>query len=184
MRNPPDEAMLQRMVEGDNEALGALYDRYAGIVNAIARRILRDTTDAEDVVQTVFLQAWRQADRFDAGRGTVAAWLCTLTRTRALDALRRRSSRREIPRDEVRETARTPTRVEPMAVQQALCSLPGHQRQTLELAYYEGLTQVEIAERLGQPLGTIKTRARTALQRLRSILETSGASVGDGLVGQ
>jgi RNA polymerase sigma-70 factor (ECF subfamily) len=175
MEKIPDDRILQRLVNGDTEALADLYDRYAAVVCGIARRILKDGNAAEDVVQTVFLQVWRQADRYDAARGTVVAWLCTLARTRALDALRKRSSRRENLRDVVHEATHVPTALDRLAVHQALDSLSASQRLTLELAYFEGLTQVEIAQQLGQPLGTVKTRARTALQRLRSLLETRAA---------
>ncbi len=175
MVNSPADAILKRIVEGDREALGELYDRYSGVVNGIARRILRDSGDAEDVVQTVFLQVWRQARRYDANRGPVAAWLCTLARTRALDALRTRASRRESVHDMSREPTGTTLATEHLAIHQALHALPDRHRLALELAYFEGLTQVEIAERLGEPLGTVKTRARAALKGLRVMLAGVGA---------
>jgi RNA polymerase sigma-70 factor (ECF subfamily) len=179
MTTPPAGNVVQRLAQGDATALGELYDRYAGIVNGIARRILKDSGEAEDVVQTVFIQAWQQAHCYNGERGTVAAWLCNLARTRALDALRSRLSRREASRDVVAEAGRVPVTEEMVAVQQALGRLPVGQRQTIELAFYEGLTQVEIAERLGQPVGTVKTRARAALKRLRTALEPLGALRGE-----
>jgi RNA polymerase sigma-70 factor (ECF subfamily) len=164
------ETLLRRLAAGDHRALGELYDLYAGLVNALALRIVKDAAEAEDVVQEVFVQAWRQADRFDAARGTPEAWLCMMARTRALDRLRRRASRREEPEEAAPRPVDTPRTVESLAVRRALESLSPEQRRALELAYYEGLTQSEIAERLGEPLGTIKTRIRTAMIRLREAL--------------
>jgi RNA polymerase sigma-70 factor (ECF subfamily) len=165
----PQDLVL-RLAAGDTKALAEFYDRYAGLVNALALRILRDSADAEDVVQEVFLQAWRQADRFDPRRGTPEAWLCTIARTRALDRLRRRVSRREEPAEAAPAPTQVPRAVEGLAVRKALASLSPDQRTALELAYYEGLTQTEIAARLDTPLGTIKTRIRTAMIRLREAL--------------
>jgi RNA polymerase sigma-70 factor (ECF subfamily) len=162
--------VVRRLAAGDPAALAEFYDRFAGLVNALALRILRDTGDAEDVVQEVFLQAWRQADRFDPARGTPEAWLCTIARTRALDRLRRRASRREDPSESAPPLASLPRNVEALAVREALRELSQDQRRALELAYFEGLTQTEIAARLGEPLGTIKTRIRTAMIRLRESL--------------
>src|SRR5215468_1651491 len=99
MPPPSSQALLTRLAAGDQQALGEFYDLYAGLVNGLALRILRDTSDAEDVVQEVFVQVWRQASRFDPSRGTAEAWLCTIARTRALDRLRRRTARREEPSD-------------------------------------------------------------------------------------
>lgn len=162
--------LVRRLAGGDQAALAEFYDLFAGLVNALALRILRDTSDAEDVVQEVFLQAWRQAERFDPARGTPEAWLCTIARTRALDRLRRRTSRREDPVEAAPASADVPRNEERLAVRKAVLALSPDQRRALELAYYEGLTQTEIASRLGQPLGTIKTRIRTALFRLREAL--------------
>lgn len=162
--------LVARLAAGDAQALAEFYDRYAGLVNGLALRILRDAADAEDVVQEVFLQAWRQADRFDAQRGTPEAWLCTIARTRALDRLRRRASRREDPPEAAPAHAETPRPVEALSVRAALAALSDGQRRALELAYFEGLTQTEIAARLDEPLGTIKTRIRTAMMRLREAL--------------
>jgi RNA polymerase sigma-70 factor (ECF subfamily) len=172
--------VIRRLAAGDEKALRLLFDRYAGLVNGLALRILRNDADAEDVVQAVFLQAWRQADRYDAGRGTPAAWLCTMARTRALDLLRRRVSRKEEPCDIASGSMSAPGFVERLAVQQALAGLSTNQRQALELAYYEGLTQAEISERLATPLGTVKTRIRTALIRLREMFGSSDAAVSHG----
>jgi RNA polymerase sigma-70 factor, ECF subfamily len=162
--------LLRRLAEGDAQALGAFYDAYAGLVNGLALRILRDQSEAEDVVQEVFVQAWRQAGRFDPARGTPEAWLCTIARTRSLDRLRRRAARREDPGDAAPAPTGQPRTEEALAVRAALEGLSPDQRRALELAYYEGLTQSEIAHRLGEPLGTIKTRIRTAMLRLRETL--------------
>jgi RNA polymerase sigma-70 factor (ECF subfamily) len=164
------EKLMRRLAAGESSALGELYDLFAGRTNALALRILRNTQEAEDVVQEVFLQAWRQAGRFDARRGSVEAWLLTMARTRAVDRLRRRSSRREAPSETAVAATEPPATEEALAVRKALEGLTPDQRQALELAYYDGLTQSEIATRLGQPLGTIKTRIRTAMGRLREVL--------------
>jgi RNA polymerase sigma-70 factor (ECF subfamily) len=159
------------MAAGDPSALGGFYDLFSGLAHALALRILRDRQEAEDVVQEVFMQAWRQADRFDLSRGTPEAWVCMMARSRALDRLRRRASRREEPEDAAPAPTLVPRNAEAIAVRDALHTLPAPQRRALELAYYDGLTQAEIAERLGEPLGTIKTRIRTAMIRLRDVLE-------------
>jgi len=164
------EELLRKLGKGDAQALGDFYDLYAGLVNGLALRILRDGAEAEDVVQEVFVQVWRQAQRFDPARGTAEAWLCTIARTRALDRLRRRTARREEPSDSTPGSTEVPRTEEAMAVRKALEGLTTDQRKALELAYYEGLTQTEIAARLGEPLGTVKTRIRTAMLRLREVL--------------
>jgi RNA polymerase sigma-70 factor (ECF subfamily) len=164
-------ALIRRLVSGDAQALCDIYDRYAGLVNALALRILRDAAEAEDVVQEVFVQIWRQASRFDPDRGSPEAWLCTIARTRALDRLRRRTARREEPSEAApAPVVLAPRNEEALAVRKALEVLSSDQRRALELAYYEGLTQSEIATHLGEPLGTIKTRIRTAMIRLRETL--------------
>ncbi len=172
------------MASGDGAALRALYDQHARGVFSLAVRILRSQQDAEDLVQEVFVQAWRQAIRYDPGRGTVAAWLLTQTRSRAIDKLRSRRARPEGAEVEgALEQQRDPAagadvevvRLEQAdAVRRALDGLPHPQRAALELAYYEGLTHVEIAERLEEPLGTVKTRIRQGLLRLRDALTTGG----------
>jgi RNA polymerase sigma-70 factor (ECF subfamily) len=159
------------MAEGDQGALGELYDRFAALANGIALRVLRDTAEAEDVVQEVFVQAWRQAARYDPGRGSPEAWLCTIARTRALDRLRRRAARREESDDGVVPGSSRPATEAGVAVRTALSGLPPEQRHALELAYWEGLTQTEIARKLGEPLGTVKTRIRSAMIRLRDTLK-------------
>jgi RNA polymerase sigma-70 factor (ECF subfamily) len=164
------EDILRKLRTGDAQALGDFYDLYAGLVNGLALRILRDAAEAEDVVQEVFVQVWRQAQRFDPTRGTAEAWLCTIARSRALDRLRRRTARREEPSESAPGSTEAPRTEEALVVRKALEGLTTDQRKALELAYYEGLTQTEIAARLGEPLGTVKTRIRTAMLRLREVL--------------
>jgi RNA polymerase sigma-70 factor, ECF subfamily len=174
-----DHAALARMANGDPDAVGELYDRLARPVYSIALRILRNSADAEDIVQDVFSQAWRQAARYDATRGTVAAWLLTLARSRAIDRLRSRRARPDdvaaeldpnIPDTGIAADLQIQSAQQVERVRAALEELPALQRIVLELAYYEGLTHVEIAERLEQPLGTVKTRIRQAMLRLRESL--------------
>jgi len=165
------EAAIRRMTLGDDGGLAELYARYAPLVTGIALGIVRDPADAQDVLQTVFLQAWCQADRYDASRGAPEAWLCTITRTRALDQLRRRAGRTKRPDATNLPHTAAPATVERLAVRRALSELSPRQRHALELAYYEGLTQSEIAARLGEPLGTIKTRIRGGMTRLRAALK-------------
>jgi RNA polymerase sigma-70 factor, ECF subfamily len=172
MTDRKGSAVLRRLAAGDSLALAEFYDAHAGLAYGLALRVLRDRSDAEDVVQEAFVQVWRQADRYDPERGTPQAWLCAIVRTRALDRLRRRVARRE--QEEVTEPAAsggTPDREGELAVRKALLSLSADQRRALELAYYEGLTQSEIARRLNEPLGTVKTRIRTGLAALRDRLE-------------
>lgn len=176
-----DAAIVARMAAGDESALGNLYDRWVDAVIALVARIVRDAPDAEEVVEVVFWQAWQQADRFAADRGTVGAWLLAMARSRSLDRLRSLRRRRdEQPADES-IFARQPAAGDPLSnldandraaqVTGALQGLPVEQREVLELAYFEGLSQTEIAERLALPLGTVKTRARLALRKLRDRLD-------------
>jgi RNA polymerase sigma-70 factor (ECF subfamily) len=175
-----DRDALARMVRGDPDALAEVYDRHARLLYSLALRIVRRPTDAEDVIQEVFSQVWRQAGRYDTLRGTVAGWLVMLTRSRALDRLRR--ERGEPPAGDIELASRDVMDPGAMVdlqlvdaeqaarVRRALEALPDTQRVPLELAYYDGLSQTAIAAQLGTPLGTIKTRMRQALLRLRDAL--------------
>jgi RNA polymerase sigma-70 factor, ECF subfamily len=175
-----DQAALRRMAQGDHSALAELYDRNARLVFSLALRILQNRADAEDVVQEVFAQVWTQAGRYDTTRGAVAAWMLTMARSRAIDRLRSRNSRPETPSETriVEDLPDTAPRqdldllsAEQVEIlQRALNELPIPQRMALELAYYEGLTHAEIADRLSEPLGTVKTRIRQAVIRLRESL--------------
>jgi RNA polymerase sigma-70 factor (ECF subfamily) len=175
-----DRTALECIARGDQDGLSALYDRHARPVYSLAFRILQDQGEAEDIVQEVFSQAWRQAAQYDVSRGAVAGWLFMLARSRAIDRLRARRVRREHASDDHQTASIVDPGVSPELqllsaeqigrVRGALESLPALQRATIELAYYEGLTHVEIAARLEQPLGTIKTRIRLALGKLRDSL--------------
>jgi RNA polymerase sigma-70 factor (ECF subfamily) len=176
-----DRLIVRRMAGGDHLALGELYDRHARLLYSLALRIVRERSDAEDVLQETFSQVWRQANRFEASRGTVVGWLVTVTRSRALDRLRQRRTQREGAADFDRVADSLPDRSRALDLQlvtaeqanrvrAALAALPDELRIPLELAYYEGLSQSEIAERLRTPLGTIKTRMRQTLLRLREAL--------------
>jgi RNA polymerase sigma-70 factor, ECF subfamily len=167
------------MARGDHDALAEIYDRYARLVYSLALRILRDQSDAEDVVQEVFSQAWRQAGRYESSRGNVIAWLLNLTRSRAIDRLRGRRSRPEAAGDAL--TLELPDLAQPIdemlalsgratQIRAAVEELSVLQRMAIELAFYEGLTHVEIAERLELPLGTVKTRIRQGLLKLKDRL--------------
>lgn len=179
-----DRETVQRMAEGDAEALAAVYDRHIRAVFGLAIRVLRDQGDAEDVVQEVFSQAWVQAKRYDATRGSVASWLLTITRSRAIDRLRSRRAKPdaaplqhetavvELPDPALGAEHHVLTAESAAQLRTALTALPLIQRVAIELAYFEGLTQSQIAERLEQPLGTVKTRIRTGLLKLREALTT------------
>ena len=173
-------ALIRRMAEGDREAFREFYDRYARQVHPFIVRIVRDPADAADVLQEVFWEAWQSAASYDPGRGSAEAWLFTRARTRAIDrvrAVRRRGETFVAPVDDRVAAAPTPGRDaaaqadDRRLVVGGLGQLPENQREVIELAYYGGLTQTEIAEHLKQPLGTVKTRIRLALEHLRGILE-------------
>jgi len=186
---PPsdDAALVARMRAGDERALGELYDRWEDAVRVCALSIVDEAAEAEDVVEDVFWQAWRQSGRFDAERGSVSAWLLTIARSRALDRARARRRSRETSGLEELEVSGVEASVaqsDPLVdaergersrmVRRALHDLPAEQRESLELAYFEGLSQTEIAARTGNPLGTVKTRMRLAMQKLRESLATLG----------
>jgi RNA polymerase sigma-70 factor (ECF subfamily) len=175
--------LVRRMAEGDRNAFARFYDRHARQVYPLILRITRDPADAADVLQEVFWEAWQGAASYDPGRGTPEAWIFMRARTRAIDkvrSVRRRSETFVAPADErVTAAAADPggdaaERAEDRGlVLGALGQLPEAQREVIELAYYGGLTQTEIAERLKQPLGTVKTRIRLGLERLREVLKRS-----------
>ena len=178
-----DQRSLQRVADGDSGGLGSLYDRHGRAVYSLALRILGDESDAEEVTQDVFAQAWRRAAQYDEARGTVAAWLLVMARTRSIDRFRARRVRPEgrVHDDDGLTLQQLPATAPDVAselmalergqrVRQALEALPFLQRVAIELAYFEGLSQREIAERLEQPLGTVKTRMRLGLLKLRDAL--------------
>jgi RNA polymerase sigma-70 factor (ECF subfamily) len=176
-----DEALVSLVASSDDEALAELYDRFGGVAYGLALRILRDDALAQDAVQDAFLGVWRTADRFLPERAKASTWILTLVHRRAVDLVRRENVRRGEPLEHAPEPA-APETVEGEAtlgfqrrvVQEALKGLPPEQREALELAYYGGLTQSQLAERLGQPLGTIKSRMFMGLARLCDLLAHAG----------
>ena len=175
-REPSDEQVLEAVGRGDDDALGVLYDRFGRLAFRLAFRIVRDRALAEDAVQEAFLAVWRSADAYKRERAKPSTWILTVVHRRAVDIVRREQSRRGEPLEVAPEPSAGPAdedavlRDRRAAVQAALTQLPGEQRQALELAYYGGLTQSELAERLGVPLGTVKSRMFAGLGRLRELL--------------
>jgi RNA polymerase sigma-70 factor (ECF subfamily) len=171
---PPDLTLVTAIRTGDQGAMAALYDRYSSIVYSVALRVLQDTAAAEDVLQDIFMQLWRNPGAFDASRGNMAAWLAVIARHRAIDALRRRKPEEDFENVIVSvepDLASDADRSRAMAkVREAFDSMAPPQRSALEMAYFEGLTHAEIAQKTGEPLGTIKTRIRTGLLSLRKVL--------------
>jgi RNA polymerase sigma-70 factor, ECF subfamily len=168
---------MERVVGRDETALAALYDRYAGMLSAVLNRILRDRQAAEEILQDIFYQLWRTAPDFDPSRGSLPGWLAVIARNRAISRLRRR--RPEQGEELLENTIVMPFNLETAVAQKELLGrvkrtldeLPKEQRATLELAYFEGLTHSEIAERTGDPLGTVKTRLRSAVETLKRKLQ-------------
>jgi RNA polymerase sigma-70 factor, ECF subfamily len=180
LRALDDASLVRRMAGRQAEAVAELHDRYAGMLLALGIRVLGNPSDAEEVVQEAFLQAWNQAANYDPSRSSVSTWLVLLARSRAIDRLR---SRRVGERAVVAAHAENPaTHTSPTGAQDVffrerrervgreLQGLPAEQRQVLELAFYEGLTQSEIAAKTGIPLGTVKTRTLLAMKKLRQAL--------------
>lgn len=178
--NADDVALVRRMVDSDETALGALYDQWSRALYSLVLHLLQDPDEAEDVVEETFWQAWRKASSYEPSRGAVSTWLLTIGRRRALDRLRARKRSREdldarnvfadLPSsdpDPYQDTENANLRE---SVRTALRGLPEEQRQPLELGYFNGLSQSEIAEVTGEPLGTVKTRMRLAMQKLREPL--------------
>ena len=167
------------MQQGDQTSVAELYERYGGAAYGLAFRITNDGTLAEDVVQDAFVSVWKQCGRFDAGRGQVRSWLLTIVHHKAIDAVRRRTNRAERalpegPEEFVAAQGR-PEEIAEMtmdaaAVREAVAQIPDDQRTTITLAYFEGMTHVEIAERMQVPLGTVKSRLRIGLEKMREYL--------------
>ena len=181
---PSDMALVAEMAAGHAEALHKLSNRYSRALMAAAQRILRDGSDAEEVATDVLWQAWRQASGFDAARGSVSGWLMTLARSRAIDRLRARNARRFLLEGSVLDQSASDPMFEVYSgerqkiVKAAVALLQDNERALLELAYFSDLPQSEIAVRLGLPLGTVKTRMRSALIKLRNAL--AGSDVRNG----
>ncbi|HEY1678258.1 MAG TPA: sigma-70 family RNA polymerase sigma factor [Candidatus Sulfotelmatobacter sp.] len=172
----PDLAAVMAVKSGDQQAMAELYDRYSSVVYAVALRVLGDSGRAEDVLQEVFLQLWRNPGAFDSARGSLGAWLAVITRNRAIDALRRRKPETDledvivsVAPDLASEADRARAA---QKVRSALGTMPAAQRSALEMAYFDGLSHSEIANKTGEPLGTIKTRIRAGLIALRKAFQT------------
>lgn len=173
-----DQALLARVAGKDPQALADLYDRTAPVALALAARILGDRSEAEDVLQVVFTRVWQEAGRYDASKGSPTAWLLTWVRNAAIDRLRRRDalhraavqSADHAPAAHDGHGDHDPSAEDRERLAAAIAALPADQRQVIELAYFEGLSQTQIAQRLGEPLGTVKTRARLGMTKLRQAL--------------
>jgi RNA polymerase sigma-70 factor, ECF subfamily len=173
--------LIRQVANQDRDAFSQLYDRFSSLVFTLAMRMLRARSDAEDLLQEVFVQVWRQARNYSTERGSPEAWIVNIARSRAIDKIRsiRRMEKSFVLTDDPARAessdnvessaAESETR---MAMNSALANLPDTQRKVLELAYFDGLTQTEIANRLAEPLGTVKTRMRSGIQRLRDMLGT------------
>jgi len=176
--------LIQQVAKQDREAFSQLYDRSSSLVFSLAMRMLKVRSDAEDLLQEVFVQVWRQASSYSADRGSPEAWIINIARSRAIDKIRsiRRMEKSFVLTDDPAR-AESSDNVESSAAESevrltmnsALGNLPEAQRKVLELAYFDGLTQTEIAQRLAEPLGTVKTRMRSGMQRLREILGSRAA---------
>ena len=176
-RPAEDRTVLDAVRRGDQRSLEELYRRHSPRLYALLLRMLRETADAEEVLQETFIDAWRRAGEYSASRGSVEAWLITIARSRAIDRIRNRGARlRLVKQREQLATADAAPQPEPPDVhaqtrlRKALGTLPPEQRRALELAYWDGLSQSEISRETGDPLGTVKTRVRLGLQRLAELL--------------
>jgi RNA polymerase sigma-70 factor (ECF subfamily) len=171
---------MERVANGDSRALAELHDRFAGLLIALGRRIVGSQEEAEDLVQDVFVQAWRQAARYDPVRSSVSTWLVLITRSRAIDRVRTRQVAERTTQAanqessgsyaSARATGAVLHRERRIRLQEELARLPVEQREVLELAFYQGLTQSEISGQTGIPLGTVKTRTLLAMRKLRNAL--------------
>jgi RNA polymerase sigma-70 factor, ECF subfamily len=171
-----DLALVMGLKSGDQGAMAELYDRYSSVVYAVALRVLGDTGTAEDVLQEVFLQLWRRPGAFDAARGSLGSWLAVITRNRAIDSLRKRRPETDIEDvvlsvapDLAADAERT---LAAEKVRGVMGGMAPAQRSALEMAYWEGMSHSEIAEKTGEPLGTVKTRIRTGLIALRKAFQS------------
>lgn len=170
-----DAALVLAVRSGNQDAMALLYDRYSSVVYAVALRVVGDTAGAEDVLQEIFMQLWRNPGAFDSSRGNLAPWLAVIARNRAVDMLRKRRPQTELEEttlsvspDLAAETDRSRVAEK---VRGALQQMPNQQRSALEMAYFEGYSHSEIAAKTGEPLGTIKTRIRNGLMQLRKAVE-------------
>ncbi|MBI3952944.1 MAG: sigma-70 family RNA polymerase sigma factor [Chloroflexi bacterium] len=180
---PTDEALIRQVAGGDKEALAALYDRYAKLVFSLALRLAQDQREAEEITQEVFVSLWQRAGTYQSARGRFSSWLLGIAHHRAVDELRRRGRRpatlplseeREVPSSLAVEGPEVPDDHHERSARRALDRLPQEQRQAIALAYFGGLTQAEIARTLNTPLGTVKTRIRLGLKKMREMMESWG----------
>lgn len=179
---PPEVVLVERIAGGDSEALSELYDRFCGMLLGLATKILGNPSDGEEVLQEVFIQVWKQASRYQRSRSSVSTWLVLITRSRSIDKLRSRNVKLRTANEAQRENPRAHASPEGVGnvlreerskrLARELADLPEEQRQALEMAYYRGMTQREIAEATGAPLGTVKTRTLLAMKKLRLALES------------
>jgi RNA polymerase sigma-70 factor, ECF subfamily len=178
-----DIGLLNRIVARDSSAVGELYDRHGRLLYGLILRVLRDRGEAEEVLQEVFVQVWMRAETYNVALGSPAAWLVRIARNRAIDRLRANSVRTRTveatpqPPPVESPEARAAMNEQQRAVARALDALPPEQRQLIECAYFQGLTQSELAERFGLPLGTVKTRVRTGMMTLKRELQVLGIAV-------
>ncbi|HXS77950.1 MAG TPA: sigma-70 family RNA polymerase sigma factor [Terracidiphilus sp.] len=170
-----DKSLMDRVRVHEQQAMAALFDRYAGMVYSVALRVLRDTGQAEDVTQEIFFQLWRNPDSFSAARGSLSTWLLVVARNRAIDHLRQRRPAEPVDEVVIASTTNLQSEAERSIMMQRvrgiLGDLPREQQDSLQMAFFDGLSHSEIAEKTGQPLGTVKTRIRSALTSLRKRLE-------------
>ena len=177
----PGAELIKRMAAGDRDAFAQVYDRYAPLAYSLILRIVRERADAADVLQDVFWEAWQSAASYDPGRGSPEAWIAMRARARAIDRVRSLRRRGETfvtaldenvapPMDHATRDSAAQQAADRGAILTGLAQLPEAQREVIELAYYAGMTQTEIAERTRQPLGTVKTRIRLGLERLRELM--------------
>ncbi len=173
-RDVDDMGLLTRMQSGDQEAMAAFFDRYSTMVYSVALRVLKDSSEAEDVMQEVFVQVWRNPGAFVSGRGSLGGWLVVVSRNRAIDVLRRRRPSDSVDLVTLPSGTNLAHQAEQAAVlskvREAMLALPDEQKKSVELAFFEGLSHSEIAEKTGEPLGTVKTRIRLALISIRKAL--------------
>ena len=184
LREMDDADVIREAARGEIQALATLYDRHAGLLLAMANRILGDKALAEDLVQDVFMEVWRRAHAFDPSRGSVRTWLLVRLRSRAVDRLRSAQHRREVAVDDVAPREPSPTAEDPelapdrALVRKAIAELPEDQRLVIELSYFHGLSSSEIAERMGSPLGTVKSMTAAALTKLRAAMVAAEQRTG------
>jgi len=167
--------LLTRIQSGDQEAMSALFDRYGTMVYSVALRVLKDTGEAEDVMQEIFVQVWKNPSAFVSGRGSLGGWLVVVARNRSIDMIRRRRPSEPVELFALPSSTNLAQEAERnlllKKIQGAMLSLPDEQKQSVELAFFEGLSHSEIAEKTGDPLGTVKTRIRLALIAIRKALD-------------